>query len=160
MAALDPHSVIALIHRLAGTDRRARDRVARLLSITRAEARAVLALAGGGTMTLQALQAELDLSPGGALALAVRLERDALVRREPDPYHPHEPRLRLSPGAELELAAALAPLADRLEAIAGGLSAADRRAVARYLAELAEVAAQEPVTTRSSRRRRSGSRRS
>jgi DNA-binding MarR family transcriptional regulator len=90
-----------------GVDRRARSRVARLLVITELEARAVLALAGGGRATLETLEADLDLSRGGALALAARLEREALVRREPDPYRPHGARLRLSTGAERELAAAL-----------------------------------------------------
>jgi DNA-binding MarR family transcriptional regulator len=113
---LDGPSLIALIHRFGGADRRARSRVARLLVITDLEARVVLGLADGGTMTLEALEAELGLSPGGALALAARLEHQALVRREPDPDRPLGTRLRLSPGAELELAAALGSSGDRLDA--------------------------------------------
>jgi DNA-binding MarR family transcriptional regulator len=80
-------------------------RVARLLDITDLEARAVLHLAAGGS---EDLAAALDLSEGGARALARRLQELALVRSEPVPHRPRELRLRLSAAAERELAAALA----------------------------------------------------
>jgi hypothetical protein len=96
-----------------------------------------LRLAAGDAVPLRDLQAELDLSDGGARALAQALAHEALVRREPVPMRPHEIALRLAPGARLELAAALGPLADRIDAITARLSAADRRTVADYLTELA-----------------------
>jgi DNA-binding MarR family transcriptional regulator len=116
--ALDGRSLLVLIHRLAAIDARARSRLARLMAIGRMEASAVLALAGGGHLTAADLQAELDLSPGGARALVGRLEREALVVREPDPGDPFGVRLRLSQGARLELAAALHHLIGRLDAVA------------------------------------------
>jgi DNA-binding MarR family transcriptional regulator len=79
-------------------------RVARLLDVTDLEAQAVLLVAGG----VHDLAAALDLSAGGARALSRRLGELGLVRAEPVPYRAHEVALRLSPGAERELAAALA----------------------------------------------------
>jgi DNA-binding MarR family transcriptional regulator len=87
----------------------ARLRVARLLVIGDHEAAVVVSLADGRRVTLADLQAELDLSPGGARALVARLEDAALVVREPDPQDPRGVRLRLSSGAERELDAALQP---------------------------------------------------
>jgi DNA-binding MarR family transcriptional regulator len=86
--------------------RRVRARVARLLVIGETEARAVLGLADRRRMTLADLEAEFDLSPGGAVALAARLEHEALVVREPDPNDPAAVRLALSASAERALAAA------------------------------------------------------
>jgi hypothetical protein len=106
-----------------GLERWATARVARLLCLTESEARAVVAMAGGGCVTLRALRAALELSPGAAWALAGRLAHDAVVVREPDPDRPHEAALRLTDAAARELGAALAPLADRLEAIAAGIRA-------------------------------------
>ncbi|HWM12515.1 MAG TPA: hypothetical protein VNO82_24350 [Solirubrobacteraceae bacterium] len=94
----------------------ARARIARLLAIADREAAVVVGLAGGRATTLGGLEAELDLSPGGARALAARLEAEALVVREPDP---HGVRLRLSTGAERELDAALHPFGDPLRALLG-----------------------------------------
>ena len=88
-------------------DCRAYARAMRLLMIGDLEARAVLSMAGGRPMTSSALQRELALSPGGAAALAARLQNQALARLEPDPANPHTARMRLTEAAETELAVAL-----------------------------------------------------
>jgi hypothetical protein len=129
----DALSLIAHIHGLAAADRRARARVSRLLCIGEIEAAVVLGLAGGRAVTLDTLAAELDLSEGGARALAATLQHEALVRAEPVPARPREIALRLAPGAALELAAALAPLTDRLDAIP------DMHRVASCLAAVADA---------------------
>ena len=65
------------------------------------EAQVVLRMAACGPATLTVLQAELELSAGGVVALVQRLEREAVVRRDPDG------RLWLTLGAEREVEAAL-----------------------------------------------------
>jgi hypothetical protein len=111
---LDLLATIARIHRLAALDRRARARVARLLCVGELEASVLLALADGGSMTLDELAAEHDLSPGGARALTCSLRHERVVVLEPVPARPSEIQLQLAPNAAVELAAALAPLTDRL----------------------------------------------
>jgi hypothetical protein len=91
-------------------------RVARLLQIGEIEARVVIAIAGGATVTARWLQASLDLSPGGAAALVDRLRREHLVRGEPEPDHPGAVRLRLLDGARLEIEAALPAVSARCPA--------------------------------------------
>jgi hypothetical protein len=118
---LEAPTAIALLRRMAGLESAAAGRIARLLCLAPVEARAALGLAAAGTMTPAALQAELALSPGGAAALAERLEYEAVVRREPDHGRPLQPRLRLTPGAEREIDAALGPLTDVLAALAKAL---------------------------------------
>jgi hypothetical protein len=98
-----------------GFDTRARARVARLLVISDFEARVVLSLVDDGHLTLTDLERRYELSPGGAVALAERLDKERLVMREPNPRDPSNVRLRLSPGAEVEASAALHGLINRLE---------------------------------------------
>lgn len=133
----DGLSLIAAIHGLADTDRRARSRVARLLCIGEIEAGVLLGIADGRAVPVSALAAELDLSEGGARALVRTLDDQALVRSEPLPMRPRELQLRVTPGAAVELAAALAPLTDRLEAAAAALGEPGRRLVARYIGDIA-----------------------
>ena len=76
-------------------------RVTRLLLLSPLDARVVLRMAACGPATLRVLQAELDLSSGGIVALVQRLEREGVVRRD------QAGRLRLTPGAEREVEAAL-----------------------------------------------------
>jgi DNA-binding MarR family transcriptional regulator len=85
-------------------------RLADLLVIAELEAAAALQLAHDGPLTHADLQTILDLSPGTATALTARLAHQALIRHEPDPDDPTGTRLRLSPGATLEIEAALAGL--------------------------------------------------
>jgi hypothetical protein len=117
----DALALIALIHRLAAVDRYARERVARLLCIRDNQAAALLGIADGRAVTIEQLAAELDMSAGGARAFAHWLQVEALVRPEPVAAHQSGIALRLAPGAANELAAALAPLTDRLEPVAANL---------------------------------------
>jgi hypothetical protein len=135
----DGLSLIAAIHGLAAADRRACCRVARLLCIGEIEAGVLLGIADGRAVPVSALAAALDLSEGGARALVRTLEDHALVRSEPLPARPRELQLRMAPGAAVELAAALAPLTDRLEAAASALGEPGRQFVARYIAEIADA---------------------
>ena len=125
----DELSLIAGIHRLAVVDRQASARVARLLCIGEMEARAVIGLASGARSSRGSLQVELEMSAGGAAALAERLIHDRLVDSEPDPDRPRAARLRLSAGAQLELEAALDVFAGSSGDIAARMPAAERRAV-------------------------------
>lgn len=97
----------------------AQARVARLLETSESEAAALLGLAGGRRMTLAGLQAELDLSVGGARALVAQLEHQALTMREPDPRDPLGVRFRLSAAAETELEAALSTLGPQIRDLLG-----------------------------------------
>ena len=110
-------ALIATAHRLAAADRRACARVARLLAIGELEARALVGMVAGSRTTTRSLQADFDLSPGGAAAFAERLARERLVRAEPDPEQPSALSLRLTDGAALELDAALAGFASEIEQI-------------------------------------------
>ena len=76
-------------------------RIARLLLLSPLEARVVLRMAACGPVAPRVLQAELELSAGGVVALVQRLEREAVVRRDQDG------RLWLTAGAEREVEAAL-----------------------------------------------------
>jgi hypothetical protein len=122
-------SLIAAVHRLAAADRRACARVARLLDIGELDAQIVVGMVGGARVTSPWLQAEFDLSPGGAAALADRLARELLVCGERDPDDPQRVRLRLRDGARRELEAALAGHADELLRIVDSLPADDRGAL-------------------------------
>lgn len=82
-------------------------RIAELLVIAEIDARAMLTIACEGSVTPASLQAELQLSPGGAAAMMARLERERLVLAAPDPDNPRSSRLRLSQAAALELSVAL-----------------------------------------------------
>lgn len=110
-------ALIATAHRVATAERRACGRVARLLAIGELEARAVVGMVAGTRTTTRTLQADFDLSPGGAAAFAERLTRERLARAEPDPAHPSELSLRLTEGAALELEAALAGFASEIQEI-------------------------------------------
>jgi DNA-binding MarR family transcriptional regulator len=63
----------------------------------------------------------------------------ALVVREPDPHDRTAVQLRLSDGAEAELAAALHGLVEQLDAIATRLTDDDAGVVVRLLDALADV---------------------
>jgi hypothetical protein len=102
-----------------GLQAAARARVARLLVLSDSEAAVVLGLAGGRHMALADLQAELDLSLGGARAFAAHLEHLALTVREPDPRDPLGVRFRLSTAAETELEAALSALGSQIRELLG-----------------------------------------
>jgi hypothetical protein len=115
----DALPLVPLIHRLAAVDRFARARVARLLCIRDNQAAVLLSIADGRAIGLDELAAAFEMSLGGARAFAHWLEIEALVRPEPVPPHQSGIALRLAPGAGTELAAALAPITDRLEPIAG-----------------------------------------
>jgi DNA-binding MarR family transcriptional regulator len=84
-------------------------RIAELLAVCEIDARAVLVIERDGHGTVASLQAELQLSHGGAVAMAARLERERLVRRAPDPADPWGSRLSVSEGAALELLTARDP---------------------------------------------------
>ena len=141
----DELALIAGVHRLAAADRRGCARVARLLSIGEIEARVVVAIIAGARVTTRSLEADFDLSPGGAAALKDRLVRERLVRGERDPDCPRHVRLRLSDGARIEVEAALARLPDELRQIAAGLPADERRALshAAHLSRLTGAMRQE-----------------
>jgi hypothetical protein len=117
----DALALVVLVRRLAAVDRYARERVARLLCIRENQAAALLRIADGRAITVDELAGEFEMSPGGAQAFAHWLQVEALVLPEPAPPGVPGIALRLAPGAANELAAALAPLTDALEAIAGGL---------------------------------------
>jgi DNA-binding MarR family transcriptional regulator len=87
-----------------------RARLAALLDVTVVEVRFLLLVAAAGRLRPVAAQAHLDLSPGGAVAIAQRLEADGLLRRVPDPPEPRDVLLVLSPAGELELGVALSTL--------------------------------------------------
>ena len=139
MTALDGRQLLTLIRRVGAVDARARGRLMRLVEISDLEASVVLALADGSPLTRARLQAQLDLSVAGADALTRMLADRALVVREPDPNDRTAVQLRLSHGAQVELAAALYRLIDHLDGIAAGLANADARAVANFVDALTDV---------------------
>ena len=102
--ALEGRRLPVLIRRLSAIDARARRRLMRLMDIGETEASVVLALAAGGPLTRADLRAQLELSAGGAEALTRKLVDQALVVRAPDPNDRTGVRLRLSDGADVELA--------------------------------------------------------
>ena len=122
----DPLTLIALIHRLAAIDRYALERVSQLLYVRETQASALLHVADGRAMTVDQLAAELDMSHGGVRAFVQSMRRANLLRYEPAPDHRPGVAVRLSPGAANELAAALAPLTDRLQAMSHDPALVDR----------------------------------
>jgi DNA-binding MarR family transcriptional regulator len=137
--ALDGRELLSLVRRIGAVDTRARGRLARLMEIGDMEASAVLALAGRAPLTRADLRAQLELSVGGAHALTRMLADRALVVREPDANDRTAVQLRLSDGAEAELAAALHGLVEQLDAIATRLTDDDAGVVVRLLDALADV---------------------
>jgi DNA-binding MarR family transcriptional regulator len=131
--ALEGRRLLVLIRRLSAVDARARRRLMRLMDIGETEASVVLALAAGGPLTRADLRAQLELSAGGAEALTRKLVDQALVVREPDPNDRTRVRLRLSDGADVELAAALHRLIDHFDTIAAGLTDVDARLVGSFV---------------------------
>jgi len=132
----DASLLIVLVHRLAAADRGAVARVSRRLHVPPLAAGALIGLADGSTTTAHRLQAELDLSPGGATALITQLERRALIAREPDPDRPGETRVRLACAAARELRLALEPLTARTAAATAPLAPPEQALAVEYLAAL------------------------
>jgi DNA-binding MarR family transcriptional regulator len=87
----------------------------------------------GGPLTRADLRAQLELSAGGAEALTRKLVDQALVVRAPDPNDRTGVRLRLSDGADVEVAAALHRLIDHLDMIAAALTDVDARLVGSFV---------------------------
>lgn len=136
---LDGRELLTLVRRVGAVDVRARRRLTRLMEISDMEACVVLSLANGAPLTRRSLRAQQELSVGGAQAFTRMLADRALVVREPDPHDRTAVQLRLSDGAEAELAAALHRLIDHLDAIATQLSDDDAGVIVSFLDALADI---------------------
>ena len=69
-----------------------------------------------------------------------RLEREGFVAREPHPSDRRSALLRLTPELERRAGEVLEPLVRDIDALGAALSEGERRAVARFLAAVAEAA--------------------
>jgi DNA-binding MarR family transcriptional regulator len=134
-----PLQIRSLLARRTLADARHRSALAQLLGLTDSDVLALQHLARGGSLTPGGLGALLRLTSGGATALVQRLERLGYVQRRPHPQDRRSSLLHLTAKAEAEAGTLYAPLVGDLDAIAESLPARDRRAVAAYLARVAEA---------------------
>jgi DNA-binding MarR family transcriptional regulator len=121
----------------------ARDRlqgsVARRTGISVAEFIALDVLeAAGGPLTPRELGARVGLTSGAVTALADRLEKQGWLRRTPHPADRRSVLLELTPAAQTVAERELGEWAAGMIAAARSLSDRDARAVARFLAQVAQ----------------------
>jgi DNA-binding MarR family transcriptional regulator len=118
---------------------RQRAALARLLGLGETDVLAIQHLAVAGRLTSAQLGALLAMTSGGSTALVHRLERAGCVAREPHPHDGRSTLLALTAATEQRVGELLAPLAQRLDELAGALPAGDRETVAEFLRHVAEA---------------------
>jgi DNA-binding MarR family transcriptional regulator len=142
--------MLRLLQCHATAEHRYRDAIARVLDITMSEATAIGYLLAGG-LSPDELAHELDLSPGGTIALIQRLENRGYAARVAS--RGEIPRLMLNPTTPLEegRVSMLRDVADLLH----GLSPGKRSAMATFLDEATIVAADAAASLAACYRQRS-----
>ncbi len=127
----------AALNRIDLSATRHRSALARLLGLSESDVLALQHVARAGRLTSARLAARLGLSSGGTTALVQRLERAGLIAREPNPEDRRSLLLRLSADAQRQVADALEPYVDRIDALAARL---DPEALALVVGLLEDVA--------------------
>ncbi len=133
-AALNRADLAATRHRAA---------LARLLGLSESDVLALQHVARAGRLTSARLAARLGLSSGGTTALVLRLERAGLIAREANPEDRRSRLLRLSDEAQRQLAEALGPYVDRVDALAARLDPAALALAVGLLEDVATAAERE-----------------
>jgi DNA-binding MarR family transcriptional regulator len=134
-----PQALRALLARKALADSRQRAAAAALLGLTETDLLALQHLAWAGALTPSRLATALRLTSGGTTALIQRLERRDFVVRAPHPDDRRSSLVQLSPNGEDRAAQLYAPLVRDLDAATAALGDSERRAVAEFLARVAEI---------------------
>jgi DNA-binding MarR family transcriptional regulator len=135
----DAEAIRKAINRKELAATRQRSALGRLLGLSDTDVLAIQHLAAAGRLTPTQLGSMLGMTSGGATALVQRLEREGFVAREPHPSDRRSALLRLTPEIERQAGEALAPLVAAIDALSAQLDDRERRAVARYLAAVADA---------------------
>jgi DNA-binding MarR family transcriptional regulator len=144
MSTTDPAAALrSALNRTDLAATRHRAALARVLGLSESDVLALHHIARSGRLTSTQLASRLRLSSGGVTALVQRLERTGQLLREPHPDDRRSSLLRLSPSAQRRLAQALAPLAERQDALTGALGEPEQSRLAALLDALADAAERE-----------------
>jgi DNA-binding MarR family transcriptional regulator len=101
-------------------------------------------LAGRGPLRLTELTASEQVTQSAITQIVTRLERDGLVRRQPDPSDGRAVLVRITPPGAAIIDGRRAERTARLSELAGRLAPADRAAIAAALPALARLVALGP----------------
>jgi DNA-binding MarR family transcriptional regulator len=115
-----PDAALRLVMRLNSALVRLTAQLPAVLGMSGSDARAMLALWGGGRCTLTALCKRLGMSRAARTTLADRCEADGWMKRHPDLEDRRRILVMATPQFEARLFAALESLADDLAPVAGG----------------------------------------
>ena len=137
-----PERLKAAIRRFGIENDRFDDAVARRFGISLADLRALDHLQISGGMTPGQLAERLQLSSGAVTALVDRMERLDLVERRPHPSDRRSTLVCLSERTERFAAEAYEPFGRDMSRVAARLTPDEREALARFMDEAAEVAAE------------------
>jgi DNA-binding MarR family transcriptional regulator len=134
-----PEQLRELFHRKTLAGERHRAAVARALGMDDTEAAALAHLAQHGQLTPGQLGELLRLTSGGTTALINRLLESGHIARHPHPRDRRSSLLTASSDVLQRAQELYAPLVTEMDALAGRLPDAQRVAIGRYLAEVAEL---------------------
>lgn len=132
----------AAMRRFTIENNRLDDAVARRHGISPADLHALEHLQITGGMTPGQLAERLQMSSGAVTALADRMEEAGLLTRAPHPSDRRSTLLRLTAQAERFCAEAYEPFGADMARVARRLNAGERGVVARFMDDVAEVAAE------------------
>lgn len=130
---LEPLPVERLLHRVATLHFLMSHRIVQRLGISQVELFAVSIVHLHGGLRAGELACEIGLTPGATTRLIDRLERQALLRRVPDPADRRRTVVQLDPQGVARLDADLQPLRELYSNAVNGLTGPERSGLTRYL---------------------------
>jgi DNA-binding MarR family transcriptional regulator len=154
MTTASPNSVKQQLHRFGMESTRLRAAICRSAGIAESELDALEHLEESGPLTQRELGERLLLSSGGVTVLVDRLERAGWVRRRPHPSDRRAVVVELAPGALDQVPEALVEFHQAIESAAARVAPEHRDALARFLEEVSQVAAETVVALRGTRSER------
>ena len=129
----EPLPVERLLHRVATLHFLMSHRIVQRLGISQVELFAVSIVHLHGGLSAGELACETGLTPGATTRLIDRLERQALLRRVPDPTDRRRTVVQLDPQGVARLDADLQPLRELYANAVDGLTGPEHSGVTRYL---------------------------
>lgn len=115
--------------------------VASAAGLSQSELRALLCIARHGSLTPSLLRLRLGSSGTALGATLARLDEAGLIERSAHPRDGRTTLLRLTEAATTLLSEGFAGLAERIDEVFAALPARDQRAVADFLAQVADASA-------------------